>query len=322
MKKHAEGLGGAVGNNEAGSGIRFAHQRKKAGEGVALAAENSIAGMLPYGVPPAVRQQVRIAVEACVMRILSEMASVKVFAGLRTDGVNRIVTSGDELMLRTASGVVIYLKRNRMTRLLLMLLCNPGKTVPRALLGRAEDAGPWRLLDAGGNAGDDAEVAEDGTEVAPEDDCHLDGESCGPVIDEAALDAYCKRLKAIGVLRKEAVEDDDHREIAKLDEEVKIIERNIIEATPKPVRNNPTKIRLARPPKVKKDLHRLHAAFERVIAVIGEKDPVLGEHLDCGIVRNGAFRYDATPDVPWDIASDVLAATRAKPKELAPALDS
>lgn len=221
-------------------------------------------------------------------------------------------------MLQTASGVVIYLKRNRMTRLLLMLLCNPGVNVSRCLLGRAEDVGPWRLMDSAGNDG--AKVAEDGSEVAPEDDCHLDGESCGPVTDEATLNACRDRLKEIGVLRKEAEEDGDDDAPSKLDEEAKKIRQYITEATHKKDPKAPTKIRLARPPSVKKDLHRLHAAFERVIAVIGEKDSELGAHLDCSIVRDGAFRYDAAPDVPWDIAIDALAAARANPKELVLAL--
>lgn len=320
MKRNQSGSIKSVGNIGNKGVLQLVQQRKTPFKGPDQSSTDSIVVRIPPGFPPSFRQQVTDAIECCMVRILSAVTSIQAVGSAMTSGVNRITVSGNEYMLQTANGEVVYLKDNKATRLLLMVLCNPDMSLPIQALIDAETHGHLPLRKNIGNwtgAKRHGDSEEDGNSLPYEDELHSATTDLGEVITPEAKKNYERKLLEIIAKRKEAVEEGNEDLIEELDDATKAIKNEIIRGTTKPIRDRktgaivvPSRIRHWHTPEDAKHIHRIRVYLDRAIEVIRHKDEELANHLHPAIKRNGSFCYPSDPMVKWEICERAFTISR------------
>lgn len=298
--------GGGRASGSKDEGIRVAYQKKVTVGRSSVAAGDSVAGLLPAGLPASVRQKVCRAVSDCVSQVVSAMLAARVLVGAVTSGVNRVVQNGNDYMLWTANGMFIPIKNCPQNRPWLMLMANRYQSVPPGALVNAEKLGHWRLgsedrkWNTDPDNGEGQAQGDDDGQVSYDDDLHSGTTDLGESIDPRAKAEYKRRLEEIRDERKKAEAEEDEDRLTDLDAEAASIKREILKRTTRTGR-----IRHDHTPNDAKVIHRMEVYLARTFQLIGKKDPELAKHLKVAVTRNGVFRYDGDPAVQWEVCGRI-----------------
>ena len=321
MKRHEVGTVGAGHNVNPTSVIRFAQQHVAMIGNSGQAVGSSIMGMLPSDAPQAIRQQVEAAIEDCVMRVISVMASMKAIgtAVAAGTGVNRVTRNGDEYLLVTQNGKTIPLKDGKMVRVFLMYVGNCNRSLTVEQIRQAELVGHQKLAPEckNGNWQDAAEEnEEDGGEdnrrhefAEPETCSRKRGTSSAgnsrsnTLVVERSL-RLCIKQAQRGL--KTAIAAGDQCAVERIRKGKAALQEKLDESIK--ARFGHTGPEMSK--SEKNERRRIQMAILHIVELVAKKDEKLADHLDIYMVRNGRYGYLPGPRFHWDVCENLIESTK------------